>query len=267
MATVAERLRKALPARIDYQAATASVVVDSPVIVTSDVHLPYTNERLFDQLYTAVKRHGASDVWVIGDLFNLDAYSRFAEGLNSQVAGFKDELRAAQAFLDILFEVATRVRITQGNHDVRILKQNKMRFGAAEFFRMVYPKGGNYPGGVGTFTGPDGRTRQLIVSDLPTIQAEVFGEKWVFTHPANYSLVPGKVARSLAAKWHANVGIGHTHCWQMSKDFSGKFWTLDLGGLFDVRYFDYVHEAPTTNPEWSNGFFVLDEGRVCPYPG
>lgn len=265
---VAERLRAVLPKRRDYTRETIKRAVRHPIAITSDVHLPYVDEYLFERFYDDCKEYGCKEAWIIGDLFNQDAYSRFAAGLNDSVASFKDELEVARHFLDLLFEVVEKVYVTRGNHDIRVCKANNFRFGLPELYRMIYPRGGLYPGGKGAFIGDDGNPRELVVSDLPSIRAYIGKQEWFFCHPGNYSKVPGKVARDFAAKLHCNVAVGHTHAFSMSKDVSGKYWTIDLGGLFKKEYFDYLAEEPKTLPEWSAGYFLFDgEGNIIPRAG
>lgn len=266
--TVRQELLEALPERVDYDALIPRIVVNEPLAVVSDWHVPYIDEKLFEQFVQAIQRHGVKKILVVGDTTHQDAFSKHPPGMAGMKSTPADEFVATEKVLDILFRDVHHIIICGGNHDIRLLAKTDRGLTLADLYRMIYPKAAPFVQNTGTFEGDDGKKRTLEITELPTIRATIFGQEWEFYHPDEYSRIRGRVPTNFAKVHHKNIGVGHTHSFGMAWDESGKFMALELGGLFDARYFGYLYEKPRSAPRMTPGFFVFDEGgAVVPYPG
>ena len=225
-----------------------TVVTDS-MVVTSDFHVPYVDEKLFEKLMNTPKETGIRTLAITGDLFDADSFSRFTP--MAPTCSFKDECEAVKARLASLLEVFQTIYICRGNHEKRIVDANIGKINMRELICLAIPDG---------MSKEQFGQRVKVTSD-DHITAYVGDEKWLLSHPRNYRIINLSVARDLASKHKCSQIVAHGHQLASGFDRSGTYRLIDGGGLFDKYKLAYLRET-TCYPETKNGFIILDNMRV-----
>jgi hypothetical protein len=245
-----------MPGRVDFKDLVPKLDLDGPVVVASDAHIPMVDEELVEKLIDKARMHAAHSLIFAGDLFNNTMFSRHGPGINTHIETFKGALEIAGAMIREILDstVIREIHIIPGNHDEWWIKHNSLHMGMRELVTLAYPEGA-------PFNGP------VYVYELPSIQASIDDKSWTFMHPGVYSRISGKVARDMADLYQMNVGVAHGHHLGMVYSTNGKYDAVELGGLFDERYFDYKHQKITSHPAWRSGFVVIEDGDPILYRG
>lgn len=185
------------------------------VMVINDVHVPYQNEKLIDE----IKKHSDIDYLVIGgDLIDCESCSSFPM-LDRPT--LEEELIEAHMFISEVSEMINgEIICIKGNHSERLEKEimkmhekNLQRFLNPRLLSMLeegfsfYIKGKKV-----TFDAIDNFTY------IDKWYAKLF-DNMVICHPKSFSNVPGRIAEQ-CAEYFLNRGIiasddvvilGHTH--------------------------------------------------------
>ena len=209
-------------------------------IITSDWHLPYLDETLFDKLLEIRKKTKLSTLIIGGDFIDLPMFSTFADAYEhkGQFRGDKDTVRRV---LETLVKNFDEIYITVGNHCLRWVKFLQYEVDMKDLYDMIFVN------------------RKIKVSDYAMMKIG----NWRITHPKNYSIFFGKVGRDLAEKFHENICYAHGHQMGITFDRSGDYIVVATGGLVDQARVDYSSYLDTTHPKWQTGFVVLKGG--APY--
>lgn len=266
MGTIADRLRKALPDLADFEDMIPRVVVDAPVTVISDLHIPLMDPDLFEQVIERSAEYGAKELFIVGDLYNMAKFSRHPVGLGTPQEIFREAGKVAHDVIDIAAEHFHKIHISSGNHDEWWIKHNEGNMGMWDLIRWTYPEGGTYDGGRGRVI-KRGIPREILVYELPTVFATIQGAKWVFEHPGFYRRARTSTAVEVAEKYRRNAAVGHVHHWGMTTNRTGEHLALELGGLFDEAKFDYNRARPTNAPTMVPGFAVITGSVAIPFRG
>jgi predicted phosphodiesterase len=206
-------------------------------IITSDWHLPYLDETLFDKLLEVRKKTRLSTLIIGGDFIDLPMFSTFSDAYEhkGQFRGDKDTIRK---ILEILVKNFDEIYIIRGNHDFRWVKFLQYEVDMKDLYDMIFVD------------------RKIKVSNYGMMK---IGD-WRITHPKNYNIFFGKVGRDLAEKFHENICYAHGHQTGITFDRSGDYTVVATGGLVDQKKVDYTSYLDTTHPMWETGFIVLKRG-------
>jgi len=215
------------------------------LVVSSDFHVPYLDEKLFDKLLAMPDETGIKNLAISGDLFDADSYSMFTP--MGPVASFTEECEAVRDVFALLLNSYNNIYVCRGNHEARIIKQNFGRFQMRELVEMCIPDE----------MSKVQFNRRVNVTNEDHLHANIAGHKWMFTHPRNFRIINLSVARDLAARYQCSQIVAHGHQAAMGWDRSGTFRLIDGGGLFDKNKLVYLRET-TCYPETKNGFVIID---------
>jgi hypothetical protein len=224
------------------------------VCITSDYHVPFTDETLIKQLLLVPETHGTKDLIIAGDLFDCDDYSRFTH--LSPPACFESECEEVKNLFKRLIRVFENIYICRGNHERRWLDLNAGKMTIYQLFSLVRPN---------NMSEDDWNKRVHITMDdrINFIQR---GQLWMSCHPKNFRQVNLSVARDLASKHRCNVIVAHGHQFCQGYDRSGELRILDGGGIFDRDALAYLR-VTSCYPQTKSGFYVMKEGSVISYEG
>ena len=218
------------------------------LVVSSDWHVPYVDEKLFEKLMNVPDETGIKKLTITGDLFDADSYSRFTP--MAPGCSFKDECNNVRERLEAVLSVYEQVYICRGNHEKRVIDMNMGKFQMQELIDMCIPD---------DMSKREFDIRVKVTND-DHLHAVVNGRKWLFSHPRNFRIINLSVARDLASRYQCSQIVAHGHQLAQGYDRSGTLRLLDGGGLFDKYQLAYLRET-TCYPETKNGFVIL-EGDV-----
>lgn len=214
------------------------VIETDAVMIASDWHGRCHHTGMKRWLFDVAESRGVKTCIVPGDFWDADAYSLWPkENYRSE---FPDEVETMHDLLIEMKEVFDHIYFCKGNHEARVIKQNNGNMDMGMLFNLT------------------GVTDGYEVTNDNYITAYLGEEKWMFAHPPHFRKTKLSVARDMAAKYLCNMGVGHGHFCGDGTDNSGKFYTLDLGGIFDPYSIAYLRRVNVT-PWVNNGFFYIDE--------
>lgn len=215
-------------------------------LVASDWHIPFHSVKWVNRLVMIAKKEGIKQLAIPGDLFDASGISRF-DSLDVE-AGIGEELNTSSRMLSYLLQWFTGIYWSGGNHEIRLPRSLQ--------FQVALPD-------ICNFITSDKRVKAI---DREELLLESGGVTYYIVHPSTYSRTPMNVSRELAEKFHTNVISAHGHSFGMSYSKSGEYLALDAGGLFDVDTTTYINRGGlTTNPLWTNGFWLIKDGIPIPY--
>lgn len=225
------------------------ILADS-LVVSSDFHVPYVDEKLFEKLLNVPVETDITRLAITGDLFDADSYSRFTP--MAPTVSFKDECNNVRDRLEQILDVYATIYICRGNHEKRVIDMNMGKFQMKELVDMCIPN---------DMSKKEFDLRVKVTND-DHIHAGIGGQNWLFSHPRNFRIINLSVARDLASRYQCSQIVAHGHQLAQGWDRSGTFRLIDGGGLFDKNQLVYLRET-TCYPETKNGFVILSEdGKV-----
>ena len=224
------------------------------VAITSDWHVPFTDEPLIQRLFDAAEEHDTRDLIIAGDFWDCDNYSRFTH--MTVTASFQEEIEEVKKEIRRLLQHFDRIIICRGNHEKRWCDLNAGKVNMVELFRLAYP---------GDFDAAVDEGKIVITLD-DHIHLIHHSQLWLICHPKNFRIVPLSVAQDLAAKNLCNVITAHGHTFRQGRDRSGQFRIAEGGGMFDRFSLDYLRDT-TCHPMTRSGFYILKDNVLIPFEG
>lgn len=227
------------------------VRLSGDVACTSDWHVPITDYDLFTRFIESVEAYNLDTIICAGDLFNLDAMSRYPA--KQAGAGFTPEREHAAYCCKLALANGRRLIITLGNHDERF--QAKLEYNArfAEAMRMV----------LGDLLADDELSR-ITITDYDHVIVDTDEGEWRICHTKQYSRDPLKVPAKLSMRFGQHVAGGHRHHHALGFAPNGKR-VCEMGGFFDETRTEYIKKYSTDFPMWQPGWGLLLGGKMlCP---
>jgi len=187
------------------------------------------------------RRHGVQH-WVdAGDLYDNDhaGIKPFVTVLARPMPTFSQVEQQAHAVYDrVLQEVETVWRI-DGNHDAWFARAIGGQHNVADLMRR-------------------GR---VVSSPIRYLTLHTSQGDYRISHPKNASrnvlTVPAKIQPKYPLQHYI---MGHTHRTAIGKGHDGRAWVVELGGLFDAGFMEYVQLVDNTQPAMTGGFLLIEDG-------
>lgn len=220
-----------------------------PAMVSADWHFPLFKPELGNDLLRTAEQNNIKTLVVAGDLFNMDALSRFEP--KQEEADLWNEIQVTKGAIEVMLKVFDRILYIRGNHDERLIKALGYKLQFKQSIELLF-------GALGvelldriTFSNQD----HLWVKPYPSAPSNL---SWRICHPSSgYTQVPLSKARLLADKYDANIIAAHSHHFALGWDRSGKKIVAEAGGLFDKEKTGYLSDT-TSYPVWVPGYLWLD---------
>jgi predicted phosphodiesterase len=236
-----------LPHPVEPLSTMQEIVLRGRGLVSSDWHIPLISHEVAAKMIDDAMRFGCTD-WLIiaGDLFNLDALSRYSP--KQAGAGMEVEMVHAQRILEIMLRVFKKIIITKGNHDNRVMESLGYRLRFEQTVKMLLPD----------MTAED--LSKIHVTGLDYALVESGVGTWYICHTNQYSKIPLTVPRELCDIHQMHIAAGHRHHHAIGRNKGGQHWCVELGGLFDDAKTAYLRQYTTTFPKWTPGYMLLSDG-------
>ena len=214
--------------------------IEPPVLVISDLHIPYHDSDWLDRILIEAKRRDILNLLIAGDLIDSKRVSRWGteDGLK-----LDEELDFAKTVIEEI-KKHFNVQIILGNHDERL----------------------------SNLVGREIRTEQLLSRwldvEVHRYHQAYVGSTWLISHPQNYSRMPAQPALALATKYEMNVAVAHTHQFSIARTLSGKWWAVEIGTCMNPELVEYLHRNLSTHPKHQKGALIIesDERPVFLHP-
>ena len=220
---------------------TDFIKVYGDVICISDVHIPFWHRKLFEYVLAIAVKFKIKTLIINGDFLNLDSFSRWVSGFKGKEDTML-ELKTASFFLIKALKVFSKIYITQGNHEDRLLRQLEGQIPNSVWFRMLHEEVG----------------KRIIVSDYPYIQVN---DSWKIVHPKNYGGIGGKIPSEIADCEGMNIISGHNHQFGIAVSKNGKYVGIDHGCSCDPEQIEYYNYSVTTGRKWQPGFSMIRNNK------
>lgn len=216
-------------------------------IVTADWHFPLFSPEMGNLVIETAQTTKIDTLIIAGDLFNLDALSRFEPKQDS--AEIWAEIVVSREVICTLLKLFKRIYIIKGNHDERVVK--------ALGYKLKFDKAMQLLLGIDF----EDTLNKILFSSLDHMWVKPYENapswlSWYICHPIAYTQNPLSKGRIIADKYNANVITAHSHHFAMGWARDGKKIVAEAGGLFDTTKTEYL-QASTSYPEWTNGFLML----------
>ena len=230
------------------------VVESDDVLVLSDVEAPFHDADWCSDLVALAKKWKIETVILAGDFLHFASLSKFTKPMLSGRDGYEfaedaevevsDEVEAAAEFSDVLLENFKRLVMILGNHEKRLTKRlavavrvNLIRQLLGYRFEKKFEVYPYYYCNVKASTG-----------------------MWRISHPANYSVVPVRVAARAADKYRCNYVSGHGHDWGETVSVGG-WYAAACGCCCDPERLAYNMLQDNLKPYQQQGGFILKDGH------
>lgn len=215
-------------------------------VVFGDPHIPAYSKTMMELVMAWGYRCGIKKYIIIGDLVNLDAYSKWNKGMFTEHS-VQEECEIAAGFFRALHEWYEGGHVLMGNHDERMTKTLQKHMAASWVFPRLF-----------------GVSETVQFTDYGRIDVESGGKAWALLHGANYSAAnPLKVVQDYSEKFQANIAMGHQHQSARGMSRCGRFECVSLGGTFDADRLAYLHYQPRKNPVMTTSFGILRDGHMA----
>lgn len=216
-------------------------IVTNRLLVLSDVHCPVQDPGWLSLAISCGVQLGCRDVLLNGDFLDAPTVSRHLGSYYRRKQELEDDLKAADAVLEVLSKYFDRIFFDTGNHDMRLVKM----FGGELSFRRVMSMLGNH--------------KKLMMTERSYCRVN---DEIIVVHPRQYSSIRGALAQKLSLRHQASILTGHQHHSSMSISPDGKYQACDVGCLADLKLQDYVRNELTTFVEPNNGFAVIFGNKI-----
>ena len=237
------------------------VVPYQDCVVVGDAHMPYIHKPAMIRMLCQAKEANIKTLVLNGDALDFDWASYF---ISMAAPGTMEAVELhRRAIYDIMYALSgifTKIYITRGNHDERLLARANKLLSLQSVWHM--------------FACPDDKWRDRDGNKLPnllnvceiterfymTMTGSPTGD-WRFTHQKNYSVIPGRVASRLATKFNCNVIAAHEHHLAMvTSGTVANHYALSGGWLGDERKVEYKQMRDTLHPKSTVGWIALVDG-------
>jgi hypothetical protein len=214
------------------------------ITICCDTHIPLINKDLMEKMCLVSRKFKSQHLLIIGDFFDQAIFSPFVRYFESKFATWDLELEIASEVLKKLLGTFTKIYVTKGNHDERLMR---LAFGKIKMQHI--------------FKWMDASVqKQIVVSDYPFSIVSSGQEEWRCTHAKEYSRAYATaVPKRMAEKHESNVVNAGGHLSGVEFTKSGR-WAIGLGLMGDPLKFEYIHYKDTTHPKWNPSFMILHRG-------
>jgi len=223
------------------------------VLVLSDVEAPFHDADWCSDLVALAKHWSIETVILAGDFLHFASLSKFTRPMMS-ANGYEfsedaevevsDEVEAAADFSDVLLANFSRIVMILGNHEERLTK----RLAVATRVNLIRQLLGHR------------HEKRFEVYPYYYCAIKASTGTWRISHPANYSVVPVRVASRLADKYQCNYVAGHGHDWGEATSVAG-FYAASCGCCCDPQRLAYATLRDTLKPFQQQGAWILKGGR------
>jgi len=221
---------------------TDHITVTGDHLILADAHIPFHDADWMNRCIDLADKWGIRKVGMAGDLFDQGAFSFYGR---QQGVEWHDEHDAAMQAVRALLSRFEQVTISQGNHEVRVIRKIAHALDVADWNDMLY----------GEIHSP-----KLNVTPYHWFIVESNGQRYRVTHPRNASITPGFVAARVAAKYNAHVITSHGHLNGWRRDTSDRLWCIDMGMCADLERLAYVVTEDNTRPIMQQGAVLILDG-------
>lgn len=244
-----------MAAELEERRTPINVTCNNPVMITSDFHLPFIDFDLFKNMITNAKQYSVDTLFISGDMWDCDNYTRFVR-MTPTVNAFQEEIDSIKFHLKILMQEFKHIYICRGNHEKRWIDMNAGRMGMKELFALARPS--NY--------SEDYWDDHVHITMDDHMYLQHNDQKWLLCHPKNFRIINLSVVKDLAAKYRCNVIGAHGHQMCQGWDRGGHYRIVDGGGLFDKHALEYLRET-NCYPETRSGYYMLCDGKLIAFEG
>jgi hypothetical protein len=213
------------------------------VCIASDFHIPFHDLDLVENMIDTCRSEKIKTIIIPGDFLDCKNLSSFID-LQQVELTFEEELEEANRMLKLICRNFDDVYFINSNHEKRFAKKMEGNANIRDLYRM--------------FSGDlmEGRDYFVSIYDYCILNGE-----WYICHPNNYSTVPLSIARILSTKYQMHVATAHLHRLCLGKDISGRYYTLEIGGLFDPQKLEYLQNT-SKNPAQESGYVIIERDRI-----
>ncbi|MHA2069804.1 MAG: metallophosphoesterase [Candidatus Thorarchaeota archaeon] len=223
------------------------------VLVLSDVEAPFHDASWCSDLVTLAKHWGIDTVILAGDFLHFSSLSKFTKSMMSSSDNdyefsedaeveISDEVEAAASFGDVLLDNFDRLIMILGNHEKRLTK----RLAVATRVNLLRQVLGYR------------HEKRFEVYPYYFCIVEASSGMWRVSHPANYSVIPVRVASRLADKYQCNYISGHGHDYGETMSVSG-FYAAACGCCCDPKRLAYTMLRDSMKPYQQQGAWLLHD--------
>ena len=225
-------------------------------VIASDFHAPYHHQSSCDILYQVMNDINPSKVILLGDLINLDQFSRYNDGKHPGSPTWIDEVSYAGDILGKVRQAAPNAKLQwfEGNHEYRLkkylMKNDPILYGHFDISTLFQ------------LSKNDDAQKEFNLYeyiDLPEILDKELGV--IFKHGNKVRSHAGMSAIAEMNELQLSVVMGHCHRLGITRKASGRarymeeptLFAMEVGCMcnYDLGYLEGV----TVN--WQHGFGVL----------
>ena len=223
--------------------------VQSPVVISSDWHTPYTDMDLVRKLIQVSERLQVKQLVINGDFFTQDAFSRWPHHRFN--VPWPEEKRSARELIQLLFKHFDCIYFILDNHDRRLLVTQEQKHGGLDESDVIE---------LLMFGARQGKLRASVDYHYVLID-----KIWRVTSPREYRRVKLSLANRLAQLHHQNIIVGGDHLYGLGLDDSGQHVIASDMCMVERTQVPYAMVSDSSFPMWNKGFYVIINSVLYPF--
>lgn len=233
---------------------SVELVVEGDCMLGNDWHMPYTDPDMYRYFIAIAEKFGIKQCALGGDVGNADGLSKTYPRNGIYDVPLNVELPATEKLFENLLDTFDVIYCCLGNHDERILKALDGTIDGQHLAKLYLPT--KYVHLL---------NERIFFSTQRYLEINSGGEKFRYTHPANYSRNAPTVERALAEKFNSNIVSTHGHLFALGFDRSGRHVVAQLGTMIDQSKVPYTNLVDTNHPNWNQAFGMIRDGHLYPF--
>jgi len=221
------------------------LVLAGDVVVTGDVHVPYTDLGVAAVLAQCARENGIRQLAIVGDMFSFPNFGKWPTIVREPTAA--EELKFARGLLELWNDAFDKIYLCMGNHDLRLISRVQGELEVDNLADLFRPAG----------MRPD----RLEVTMRDRIWWGKGGSRWLLAHQVQYSRNKLTVASALERKYRCNVLTHHQHHQSLGVTEDGQHIIADNGCLCVQSKTPYTALSTNSMPVWDVGFSFFKDGK------
>lgn len=255
------------------------LTLEGDALVLMDLHIPFHNALFLNKCLLVARAWGVKKALLGGDALDLSAFSHFVGGFEEAekkvISGNVEsrllalaERAPAKVRMEI-YDILAGSEPESGNIGAEINEsRSALTALQIEFEEILWMMGNHEQRVIRSLEKviPSVQLASLFGADDPIWKVSSYywallksgGEEYQIEHP---NTIRKGASKTLAAKYHKHIIMGHNHQFIIQKDVSGMYWAIEPGMCCDELKMDYATKRHNVRDAHIPGAVMVVNGK------